>query len=508
MNKKYIYFISLFIIFIITLSLRFVNLGYSDYIGDEHKAFIQLEGDQTLKEFFLSRRKGPMQFLVSHIPYMITGDFRNELAQRVPFSVVSVLAVWAFYLLVRKISKNEFIALFSTLLFSINGFIVGFGRIAQYQNLNLLFSFLAAYFYLFLLDDLLHKDKVKKSLLGTLFFSLSVLSHWDAIFILPVIVITFIKYLKLETDRANKIKLIAYNFAFGCLLLLPFLIPYVNYQLNDVDNQEYFKRRIETGHMNFERYTELINLYNPFVTYYFLIIFGFIGSLNIKKSFTFLVWFSFSYLTFEIYVKKPGTHIYNFIIPLIILSSYGVYFIYRFLPKIIKHIYGLLIFIISLFLVFQTYFIFIDHSKEYPWEQKTIYNFRELQEWNYKRTKVKTRDRVYTKWETPEYLIDQKLPLFGFAHKRYWNQINDFVNTYNYENNTDFGYITNEVKTISEWYMDAKYNSDGRFFVVGIKRPLSFVNDWKMSQVGNKSTVHEIKDATDTTVVRIYLVND
>ena len=99
-KAKNIEFLFLAIIIGVTVFTRFYNLGYSDYIGDEHKAFIELSEGQSTHDFFMSRRKGPMQFLVAHIPYLITGDFRNELAQRIPFSIISVASILVFYFVV------------------------------------------------------------------------------------------------------------------------------------------------------------------------------------------------------------------------------------------------------------------------------------------------------------------------------------------------------------------------------------------------------------------------
>jgi hypothetical protein len=110
------------------------------------------------------------------------------------------------------------------------------------------------------------------------------------------------------------------------------------------------------------------------------------------------------------------------------------------------------------------------------------------------------------KWRTPAYTIDQKLPLFGFPHYRDWNEINDFVNSQNSNNGESFGYVSNEVKTITEWYMDAKHKSDNGFYVIGITEPLSFVEDYKFVQIGGKKRVYQ-KDGLDgETLVRIYRV--
>lgn len=501
--------VSVAVLLVITIYLRFWHLGYSDYIGDEHKSFIQPEAGQTVWEFFLAQRKGPMQFLVSHVPYLITGDFRNELAERIPYALVSSAAIYVFYLLVKKITDNAQVAWLSAFLLTVNGFIVGFGRIAQYQNLNLLFSFLALYFYADLIKSDSAKVLMKSSLLGTFFWCLSILSHWDAVFILPVVVIVFIRFLKSgKYNKELKIKLVAYNFILGCVLLLPYLIPYANHQLTTPENAEYFRRRVQAGYVNNERFKELIELYNPFITFHFLMMFGFLGALWMRKSYLFTTWFIFVYLVFEMLVRKPGTHIYNFIIPAVVLSAMAICYIFEALPRQLKRVWVLMLGLVLAFMLFQTHYIFIDHKKEYPWEQKVFYDLTNIQEWNYDRQKVKTRDRVYTQIQTKDYDIEQKLPLFGFPHRRYWNEINRFINEENEKYDYDLEYLTNEVKTISEWYMETNYGIERPFFLIGIKYPLSFREDYKYPQIGGKTTIKEIENESGETVVRIYYVKE
>jgi len=141
----------LIIILLTALSapLRFINLGYSEFQDDEKKAYIRLAKDQTVTDFLLQQRKGPMQFLATYIPYSITGDYRNELAGRLPFTLINTASVIVLYLLLKKLTKSRMASVFGAVLYMTNGFIVGFSRIAQYQNLNLFFSlFLHHMFYL------------------------------------------------------------------------------------------------------------------------------------------------------------------------------------------------------------------------------------------------------------------------------------------------------------------------------------------------------------------------
>src|SRR3989339_350650 len=91
------------IVLLLTASfvLRFVNLGYSDYISDEPGTFFYRGGKKdpgmSMWEFTLSQRKGPLQLLVGYIPYTLNGNsYGNEFAQRLPFALFSFCAVYVF----------------------------------------------------------------------------------------------------------------------------------------------------------------------------------------------------------------------------------------------------------------------------------------------------------------------------------------------------------------------------------------------------------------------------
>lgn len=471
---------------VLSFPLRFKDLGYSDYIGDERKAFIQLDSGQNLYDFFLTRRKGPMQFLVSEMPHFITKDFRNEYAQRLPFAITSVAAVAAFYLMVKKLTQSEGAAFISSTLYLVNGFIVGFGRIAQYQNLNLLFNFLALYFY----TDLLRNPRklIRSSLLGTLFFSLSLLSHWDAIFILPVMVYIFVVFLlKKDHARNYKLRILIYNFVLGCLILLPFLVPYIAAFSGSSDNKDYFLRRVQVGYDNRQLYVELIRLYNPFLFLEFVIGAGLLGLARIKKAVPFILWFAVGFAVFEVFVRKPGTHIYNFILPCLILAGVGAHSLIKLLPKWAGWLPVVAYLTVFAFFYYQSYYLFVDHTKEYPWERKELFGeFRN----NYKHHVIfGSMLRTAPSLKTSEYSIEQKLPLFGFPHYRHWNEINDYINEQNVQLRKNYGYITNEDKTISEWYVDAKYRADGGFYLIVIRNPVNFVVESTWPQYPNKDEV-------------------
>lgn len=503
-NKKETIFIT--ILLAVSIPLRFVNLSYSDYIGDEHKSFIEPDSGVNLTEFFLSRRKGPMQFLISELPRMVIGDYKNELAERTPYAVLNIMSVLLFYGLVKKLTKSSEVAFISSLLFTLNGLIIGFGRIAQYQSLNLFFSFASLYFY----ADLLYEKKnlIRSTLVGTLTFSISFLSHWDAVFIVPFILIIFGKFLfNKGFSKKFKLKILLTNTTFGCILLLPFVLPYVEVQKALPANLKYLNRRLDFGYFNGERYKFLIDLYNPFITYWFLVAVTALGTIWYKKSWQFLAWFAVNYAIFEIYVRKPGTHIYNFLLPVFVLGGIVVVNLIRAVPKLLKKVFYGIFTILMMFFFYQSYMIFVDHTREYPWENETLFSWvcPEIEDRLGRLTKCD--EFIRENLETKDYKIEDKAPLFGFPLSRHWKEINAIV-TADMEKigGSRYGFTTNEAKTISQWYMERSFSVEGGFYVIGVKRPLSFINDWRFMHIGRKNLIDELYNG-DRLVVKIWRVD-
>ena len=160
MREGYIF--GLIILFLATFILRFINLGYSEFQDDEKKTRIVLNQQTNLIDFFLSQRKGPMQFLVAYVPltYFQSNGYVNEFAVRLPFTVANFVTVFVLYALILKLTKSHLASFFVAFLFLVNGFVVGFSRIAQYQNLNLLFSITSLYFFS---DFVLKKQMAKET---------------------------------------------------------------------------------------------------------------------------------------------------------------------------------------------------------------------------------------------------------------------------------------------------------------------------------------------------------
>lgn len=474
--------------------LRFYDLGYSDYISDEPGTFFYRGGkknpEMTPWEFMLSQRKGPLQLFVGYIPYLLVGNYKNELAQRIPFALFSTSAVVAFYFLVKKLSKSSFVGFVSAFLFGVNGLVVAYGRVAQYESLNMLFSFLALWFYS-KLECLLRRTAARpptvySSLLGTFFFSLSLLAHWDAVYILIPVSYIFFQFFKGNSlSLGQKIQLLGLNALVFLLVTGWFLTPYfINLQSN-ASNAAYAENILGFGG-TFKNRKDLFyfSLYNPFLTFYLYLVFGVIGIFFSRKNPIFIFWAVAIILAFRFFVKYSGLHFYNIFPPIVILVAYVFYALYKSKLWLVKYSSLTVLFLVLGFLYYQSYLVFVDHKVEYPWDREKI---------------------VF--WKTPKYTHETEMRhKTGFPHKRYWQEISDFINTQNYLRGETLGYFTNEYKEVAKFYLDIEYVSGGRFYAIGIKRPTSFAIDYKLSQIKNKSTVHVIENEFGEGVTRIYRV--
>lgn len=110
--------------------LRFVNLGYSHFQGDEVIALLPDDVDlPSLPSFLLSQMKGPGQFLVTGAVRTVSGHY-TEMTTRIPFAMASLAVVAMSFLLARRI-LGQGPALLAAALIGTCGLIVGLGRISR-----------------------------------------------------------------------------------------------------------------------------------------------------------------------------------------------------------------------------------------------------------------------------------------------------------------------------------------------------------------------------------------
>ena len=198
----------MFLIFV-TLWLRLANLGYSDYQGDEIKALLRPADGQSVSEFLLDQRKGPVQFLITYTLGFIDPTFLNQFLFRLPFALAGIISVYLFYKLL-KYHFNDKVALYGSLFFSLNGILVAFSRIVQYQTVTIMFYLLALYFFTLALK--VKAWSVKGLYLGMIAWAVSILAHFDGGFIAPFAFYIFFRWFK-EVDLPKKEKITHFIFS-------------------------------------------------------------------------------------------------------------------------------------------------------------------------------------------------------------------------------------------------------------------------------------------------------
>lgn len=483
-------------------TLRFWNLNYSEYIPDETTVLTPIKRQQIFNQDFLfSQRKGPVQFLVAYGVSLLGISVNNEFWYRFPFAVASTTSLVFVYLSVYELSRKKSVALVSALLIGIDGFMVAFGRIVQYQSFNLLFSFMGLYFY----AKILRKSDVSKkvftnTIMGLLFLFFSLASHWDAVFFVPVFLYIFISFCKANWSNKKLIRIfLLIHLCFILLVFVPFIFIYLRTFLASQTHQSYFEGRLGFMTVNlqlltskFFEFIEKDRLYHPLYFLEFIACLAALGLLAIKKSWPIFLWFLFCVCTFIFAVKKPGTHLYNIYVPLSILSAYGFWVITRLFRKWSIVIPSVLFAIPLAFFTYQNYLLFIDSSVEYPWDQETIY-------------KTKTQKFVTKKYDQ----ISLSNNIIGFPLNRHWEEINRIVLEDINKNGgrpDQFSYITNEVKSVSAFYMDVPYGSSSNMYAIGIKRPFSFEQDYSFPQFHNRRTIAKI-EYKGSMIARIYKID-
>ena len=445
-------YITFSILTAVTIWLRLVNLGYSDYQGDEIKALFLPTVGQGLMKFIFAQRKGPIQFFITYLIKFLDPQYLNEFLVRLPFALAGILAVIIFYKLIDKHFGHK-LALYSAFFMSANGLFVAFSRIAQYQSFVILFCILALYFFTLAIKE--KKWMILGLYLGMISWAISMLSHYDGVFIAPFAFYLLFRWFKSFPGISIKTRLLHLTLSslLGAGVVLSFYVPFF-ISVSD-KTKDYWLDRLEGGEGKISSSIVTFKVYNPKLVFYFYCLLSAFSVYRIKKSWIFIVWLLFPWIVFELIANIPGTHIYTYLIPLFIIMAFGIDTIESILKKLFKPKFGSAISITGLVILFTftsylSHIVFVDHSKEYPWENKKFL--------------------VWTLYK-PNVIFH--LSMFGFPYYRHWEEIGNFVTQ---GKNNGF-YSTNERKSIARYFIPFSKDTDSAGHFVFIKNPQTFTNE-------------------------------
>ncbi len=485
---------ALVFVLIVSAVLRIVNLGYSDYQGDEIRAqYIPVQGEGFLN-FLLRQRKGPFQFIISYLVSFVDPQYKNYFVDRLPYALAAIISVYFFYKFA-KLIFNKRVALFAGLFLATNGFFVALSRILQYQGFVFLFCALTLYLF-----ALLYKNptKIKYLYWGMFVWGLSMLTHYDGLFIAPFLL--YLLYLWWnELKNVSPKKKITHIIGSGVLPALLILIFYGALVLSlSLETKQYWAGRLTgTTSAKSAGTSYLFRVYQPYLALQVYLglsalsaILAFFTGFNwLKKYFkkniswkladyftvsqdylsymALFLWFIFPLFFMEKLVAIPGTHIYTYILPLAFIIAVAIDWIYEKTLKIklSNLIFNSLLIIFFSFVFYQSYMIFVDNTKEYPWENE---NF------------------LFWEFRTPD-INKYHLSLFGFPYYRNWQAISDYVNKYPEVR----AYTSNENNAISNYYLKLEKSTDKAGFYVYIRYPQTFKNQTNNEKYLYWSSKHE-----------------
>lgn len=164
---------------------RFTHLGYSEFQGDE--ARVTLYASQVIEGYeneLLIHRKGPAEILAPTAIYALT-ERLTETTARLPFALANFTALFALFLLGWRLF-GPVAGWAAAMLLALDGYLISFARIAQYQSIVLLMAVLSV----LLFDRLARHPKAltRYFTLGALFLTTGLLAHYEAaLIIIPVV---------------------------------------------------------------------------------------------------------------------------------------------------------------------------------------------------------------------------------------------------------------------------------------------------------------------------------
>ncbi|UZQ55094.1 hypothetical protein OOK60_03185 [Trichothermofontia sichuanensis B231] len=192
---------------------RFAYLGYSDFHGDEARAALRAAAVlQGYEDVLFLHRKGPAEILLPTVMYALTGQLTEAIARSL-LALANLTGLLAVLVLGHRL-WGPLAGWAAALFLALNGYLIGFGRLVQYQSLVFLMSVLV----ILVLYRLAQQPQAiaRYGVLAALFLATGLLAHYEAAgILLPA------GYLLVRIQRSQP----ATSWRQWCLPLLVLLVP-------------------------------------------------------------------------------------------------------------------------------------------------------------------------------------------------------------------------------------------------------------------------------------------
>ncbi len=341
-----IFIFSSVVTFIYAVYIRFQDLGYSEFQGDETNAIRYLGSIYgknpdfgTFYHFLLNQKRGPGQYVINYINTSVFGLI-NEFQIRFPFFLFSVLALFSFYLLAFRVFKSKKVAILTSLLVATNGLYIAFSRITQYQSFMYFLIPLSLSVYILGME----KRNFKIVSFSGFLFSICLLTHYDTLGV-GAFFVGYLLYRFYQNHKDFKFLLTT-----SALFLAFFLLPSVTFYLQFIRGAYYeestsgylTKRLFGFGLMPrtiYEELGKLLLLYMPIEGWLLSFLFFTIGLLSFTPYITKIK---------LIKIKISQNYVRYFYVFMVLLHFVALYVsVIQFKPRIST----LLIYITSIFII-------------------------------------------------------------------------------------------------------------------------------------------------------------
>lgn len=205
--------------------LRFPNLGYAEYHGDEARAALRAAAViQGYEDVLLIHKKGPTEILLPTVIYSLSNHL-TETTSRLPFAIAGFVALFAIWLLGWRLF-GPLVGFIAAFLLMFDGYYIGFARIVQYQSIVILMTACVVL--------ILHRltvrpvASIRYLTLAALLLATGLYSHYEAsLAILPAFY--FLVVLLYRHPNVRKQTLVATLIAgtIGVAMLALFYVPFV-----------------------------------------------------------------------------------------------------------------------------------------------------------------------------------------------------------------------------------------------------------------------------------------
>ncbi len=204
--------------------LRLANLGYAEFQGDEARLVLRAgEIIQGYENALFIHKKGPTETLLPTVIYVLA-DRLNEVTARLPFALANLTGLFALFLLGRWLFGPA-AGWAAAILLALDGYLVAFGRVVQYQSIVFLMDVLVVLIFVRLWR---HPKALTPYLtLAAILLATGLLSHYEAALVLFPVGYLLWRIWREGTTLATLARSLIVPILTGGLLLASFYLPFV-----------------------------------------------------------------------------------------------------------------------------------------------------------------------------------------------------------------------------------------------------------------------------------------